>query len=71
MANKLVWLILIVFLVTLIADSNSKDIETKDGLTELYNTKVVKVELVQRPINCNFLSKCIPHQGVRSDRLYH
>ena len=78
MASKLVWLISVVFLVTLIADSNSHNSRplTQRELTELFNTNVTKVELVERPVELveRPLSKCLrflPHQGVRSDRLYH
>ena len=71
MASKLVWLIPVVFLVTLIADSNSEDIKTKSELTKLYNTKVVKVEVFERPISSSGSKTWLPHRGVRSDRVYH
>ncbi|XP_031569997.1 uncharacterized protein LOC116304407 isoform X3 [Actinia tenebrosa] len=39
-------------------------IKTKSGLTRLYNSKVVKVERVKRPLN-GFLGKLgVPHSGV-------
>ena len=71
MANKLVWLVAVVFFVTLIADSSSKDIKTKSGLKNLYNEKVVKVERVQRPMSSSGKKLPLPHQGAKSDRIYH
>ena len=71
MASKLVWLIPVVFLVTLIADSNSHGPLTQSELTKLYNTKVVKVELFERPISSSGKTTLLPHRGVRSDRVYH
>lgn len=71
MANKLVWLFAVIFLVTLITDSSTKDIKTKSGLTNLYNEKVVKVERVKRPMSSSGKKLPLPHQGARSDRIYH
>lgn len=70
MANKLVWLISVVFFVTLIADSTSHKPLTQSELTELYNTKVTKVELFERPISSSG-KKIFIHRGVRSDRVYY
>ena len=70
MANKLVWLISVVFFATLIADSTSHKPLMQSELTELYNTKVTKVELFERP-NSSSDKKIFIHRGVRSDRVYH
>ena len=50
------------------AGSFPHDVKTTSGLTSIYNEKVVRVELMERPMSSSDSKKnipLVPHQGVK------